>query len=663
MAKANDSPTGGSENENTSVYSASTSDYWRTEFTDAYWLDMYNREGLASKACDKYVGDLTSNNYTTNSKLFDKVREDLKFDDKFQYATERAYLVGESLIYLGFNDPGDYADAYQGKQVPDFLKVVPKTWVKLDDEQKMVINEDDCYELYRANGTDTFPVHKSRFVHIYIRRDLQSSLLPAYRPLFVCDNVLWSTGQAYFRAAAGMTHITVKDPKIMKRVKKGRTVTEIDALREEGVFKNINSESVFISDDRYKLELKGVQGSSLNPTDYWTVAVQAASIPLKVPSQILLGTNAGSISGSETNQKDYYAEVGEKREKYMTRYIEEFCERFGIPMPEIDFETLFEETDTEKAEMLEKDMKSMSEGFTSGLIDQASAVEFLNEKYETEFKPGGGIPLTSPKTTDAAIYKPESLPQMKTKWEEPKYQRHLARIVQKSQDIFTQNLSFDSLNKALKGSIFFDLFRSKENIQKDAENEAKLIIDQQVSIIDTALKVYIADTVTKSWELGLVKASEDIFSKVLVSERQKQIRKAMSDSIMDKVTGATDSMKKDLRRVLLESMQNEESPRKAAKRFQEYVSEDFANTYKNRLKIIAEQETMDVLNEASYQAYEETDFVEEVQWITAGDHKVRPAHVKAHGEVVKKGKQFSLGVKRAPHGVGCRCDVIPYFRD
>ena len=668
MAKDNKSPIGKTEDENPSVYSPTSSNYWLTEFSDSFWLDMYSREGIAAKATDKYIGDLTSPNYKTNNTLFEKIRKTLQFDEKINYAAERAFLLGECLIFLGFNDPGEYYEPYEGKQVPDFIKVVPKTWVKLNNSNHMNITDDDCYELYDSNGTNVFKVHKSRFIHVHLRRDLDSSLLSAYRPLEVCDNILWSTGQAFFRGAAGLTHITVKDPKTINRIKNGKPINEVEALKQEGTFKNINSETVFISDDRYNVDLKGVQGTALDPVQYWTVAVQAAAVPLKVPWQMLIGSNAGSITGSETNQKDYYAEVGVEREKFMTKYIHEFCDRFGINRPEIEFETLFEETDTEKAGMLEKDTKSMVNAYESGLISQTSAIEYLNEEYNFDFQAGKGSPLaqktiantTSVTTTKGDVKdaeKPKKLPQLGSTWEKSKYQNHIETTNSNLQDIFNNNLSFDNLKKSMKGSIFFDRYA------EDAEKEAKLVVDQQVSAMDTALKVYITDRLTKSWEVGLAKASEDIMKDLIVNERQKQIRKAMTDSVMDSVTGATDDMKKDLRRVLHESLNNEESPSKAAKKFKNYVSVDFADKYKNRLKIIAEQETMDVFNEASYQGYRDSGVVEKLQWITALDSRVRPEHARVHGEVVNFGEQFSLGVKRAPHGVGCRCDTVPYFDD
>ncbi len=132
---------------------------------------------------------------------------------------------------------------------------------------------------------------------------------------------------------------------------------------------------------------------------------------------------------------------------------------------------------------------------------------------------------------------------------------------------------------------------------------------------------------------------------------------------MDAVTGLSDSMKKDLKRELQAVMLNEPNARAAAKRFKGVVNSTFANTYKNRLDVIATTEMNNVFNSAAQATYKDSGVVEFNLWITAGDDRVRPSHAATHGEVVKVGNQFSLGVIRPPQGPRCRCGLIPYFPD
>ena len=75
---------------------------------------------------------------------------------------------------------------------------------------------------------------------------------------------------------------------------------------------------------------------------------------------------------------------------------------------------------------------------------------------------------------------------------------------------------------------------------------------------------------------------------------------------MDKVSKASDEMRGDLRRELEEAMINEESPSKAAKRFRNFVSADFANKYKNRLNLIATQEMNTIFNASAQASYEDS---------------------------------------------------------
>jgi len=76
---------------------------------------------------------------------------------------------------------------------------------------------------------------------------------------------------------------------------------------------------------------------------------------------------------------------------------------------------------------------------------------------------------------------------------------------------------------------------------------------------------------------------------------------------------------------------------------------------------IARTQTGRVINQASVEAYKQTDVVDRKEWIATMDDRVRPEHAEADGQIVDKDKPFSVGgtLKDAPDDINCRCAVAP----
>ena len=76
---------------------------------------------------------------------------------------------------------------------------------------------------------------------------------------------------------------------------------------------------------------------------------------------------------------------------------------------------------------------------------------------------------------------------------------------------------------------------------------------------------------------------------------------------------------------------------------------------------IARTQTGRVINQATVEAYNQTEVVDRKEWIATLDDRVRPEHKAADGQIVDKGKPFLVGgdLKDAPNDVNCRCTVAP----
>ena len=779
-----------SEDENTDVTSSLTSKYWNTNISDQQFIDLYNFNGIATRATDKYVGDLTSDKYELKDQQLQKLREDLEIDEKINYATERAFIVGVSFIYMGFADGAEISDPVSNSIVADFLQVIPKSWFELDEEDQPKLNVDGQYKINLKGGSSIL-VHESRLIEISLRKDKKSSLMPAFRSLTVTDNNLWSMGQSFYRNAAGLTHVKITNPK--KTRVDGKLISETDTIKEKGIFDDINSQSTIISDDRYEVTMHGVQGTKPSVKETWEASLIQASIDLKIPFQLLVGTAAGQLTGSEQNAKDYFGEINNKRIKFMNNFFNRLYNSFGFNIPvEVEYDTLFEETDVEKAEIFNKDMTSISLGVEKGVITADTAANWFNEKHDTEFKAGEGfeqgqsidpgtpvvgdqggsvivskvfvpeeftkeeatrmvqhagynsnnyefkefdghvfyqvdprviVPLSEEykyldgnitevraiidpvkfgklelenkqmeaekqsaefipesevkqidpnvqlipqlSVTSDATFTPELVPKSGSIWEQPKFMRRERANVNSLIKTFDESWNFDNLSKALKDDVQFssDNFfqKIKNNIfRKDAEAEAILLIDQQAAGFEAESKIVMGIWVDKSLVIAREEAERIVKKAVRVSQRTIELEKAMRVATLDKISGATEDMKKDLRRVLHESLVNETSAVKAANNFKKYVSTDFAKKYKGRMELIATQETNNVFNTAAQDTYLDAK-VKFNQWLHSGQSNGRPEHIAIHGQVVETGKAFSIGCVRPPCGVRCKCAIVPYF--
>jgi len=391
MVKEKDTIPNTSNNENTDVITPITTKFWETDISDQEFLDLWTFNGIAYRACDQYVGDLTSDKYETSDKIFEDLREELNIDAVFRYSTERAFISGVSFIFLGIPDGKELEEPLEIQMIPDFLQVLPKSWFVLDNENNPELSNIGTYEIMLKGG-GTQKIHESRLIKVTLREDMKSSYIPAYRALTTQDNNLWSIGQSMFRGAAGLTHVKISNPKNVKI--DGVSMSEVDAVKKNGTFNKVNSETTFISDDRYDLGIHGVQGSRVNIKEAWETTIIDCSVPLKIPWQMLIGAQAGAVTGSETNQKQYFGDINLVRIKYLTNLINCLTNIFGLNKVEIEFETLFEETDVEKAEIFQKAATSAKDLVLTGATPE-SVIEMINDKFGTELKVSDVVPTES----------------------------------------------------------------------------------------------------------------------------------------------------------------------------------------------------------------------------------------------------------------------------
>lgn len=220
---------------------------------------------------------------------------------------ERTY--GTSVIVFGYDDepdalmlkeplPDDRAAlnimqlyAYSKPRLTQIFKVTETTDPRLGLPKAYEINQ---------NLAQSIIYNWTRVEHCATRlRDHpffgESSLDPIWDDMTVYRNVRWGVGQTMFRVGGGVPVIKLKG-----------TPAQVTAWQSEGRFKNLHQRTYMVLGLEESFEFKGAQGSALNPTPYVEASIESISIGSNIPKVQLRGAQAGSLSGSETNLKEYF---------------------------------------------------------------------------------------------------------------------------------------------------------------------------------------------------------------------------------------------------------------------------------------------------------------------------------------------------------------------
>jgi len=636
------------------------------EFTSETARELYNYNAIAFKACERYVGDVMKQNYdiTGGIKTYE---EELDLKSVLKTAAKYAYRDGYSLVYLKFTDKGNYIDAVTQKQVPEGLEVIPKSWViSTIDDYNVDGERQNYYEIRQKQGTPSIKIHESRIMRVYFRDDKQSMFLPAWRSLWMSDLTMWNVGQAYFRTAGGMYHLVLKN--------KGRAAQKsVKKVTEDSNMKKLDSSTLFVSGEDKELKNVGINGGFPDPQKSYEIPLMTAATGLKIPWQLLVGTNAGAVTGSETNIKEYFSSVQNFRTIWVTNIINTIELMCGLTKSSVIYGTLFEETDLEKAEMIKSYADAFKPLITLGVYSKEGVNDYMNKQLGIDLPLGEVITSQVNQTiaTVKDIAQPKFKPNQKSRLESEIVIVPEDKQTKKQQSLLNKYvISYDFSKEVKKAYSQINVKDSlfDKSIYLDSTDKLKGLIDIVVDTFKYASIEEITNYFDATWALGLsiafktIKKDNPELKNILPTQRTENINSIMRSGIGDKIVGATDDMKKDLKRVLQEGILTGTNPTTTAKEFKKYVTEDFTNKYKNRLQVIVQTETGNIIGQANIREMEDSGVVEYQQWITAQDSRVRPKH-RINGEVVKLGGVFSNGLSYGGQEIMCRCDTVPYYHN
>lgn len=204
-------------------------------------------------------------------------------------------------------------------------------------------------------------------------------------------------------------------------------------------------------------------------------------------------------------------------------------------------------------------------------------------------------------------------------------------------------------------------------------NISKAIATIQIRVLGVLRKISESST-----EDGL-RILHQTFESETWLERNARISKKYSEKISESINTLNENLKEDVRRIL--SRTSNETP---ADRLTILVSETenkFDNYYtKERAKTIARTTTTAMDNEIKKETWR-TKGVNQLEWVTEGDDRVRPSHQAMDGKRIDLDDKFNLpmynrdkptgeyvetpfpaGGQTASQDVNCRCTLLPVVK-
>jgi hypothetical protein len=168
------------------------------------------------------------------------------------------------------------------------------------------------YTLRRGLGSgEQIKLHFSRTIHSATRLldhpyKGMSVLEPVYDDLTVLRNIRWGLGQTIERYAAGFADITLK----------GAKKKQLREFEAEQKLRQLNARSYFVHDETASVEWKGAAGKALNPEPYYLPIMENISAGTGIPLAILRGAQAGALTGSEVNEREYFKLISDAQSRY-----------------------------------------------------------------------------------------------------------------------------------------------------------------------------------------------------------------------------------------------------------------------------------------------------------------------------------------------------------
>ncbi len=264
------------------------------------------------------VVDVNNEDDMTLDDSVQKILTELKAKERLTrlFIFERRYGTALLLCRYSSESPDKWNTPVSESKKPELDAITPYPWtkVKVDAVDKDLSSPTYAYPLkYKISqgisGINDLDVDHTRTIRAATRLDEHMYLGVSIVDLIADDAVGYRTFRAgvyklWVRYGSGMP--TIKIPKA--------SLEQLQALEDEGYFDDISNRSYFLlGKDVEDIDFKGAAGVSLDPTPTDNIGINNLSMASGVPSDILRGTQAGTLAGSVVDENQYFKRISSEQ--------------------------------------------------------------------------------------------------------------------------------------------------------------------------------------------------------------------------------------------------------------------------------------------------------------------------------------------------------------
>lgn len=247
------------------------------------------------------------------------------------------------------------------------------------------------YLFRRGDGFGSVFIHHSRVYHLAWRRHVDgptdqltwgmwegdSVLQPVVHVLRAIHKGNWAVMQSLWRHSSPLHVVDVPE---------GADEDDYEAAR--AATRNINAKSTFIKPPNWGFEVKG-QESDIDVDSPYNVLFDQLCANTEFTKSVLFGTQSGTVSGSETDIKNYYNMIERLRqtryEPMLLNMLSDFYDWGLLEQDPTDIELswgpMFKVDRVKRYDAMERSVQLVTQGISNYVLTPDEARDLLNEQW------------------------------------------------------------------------------------------------------------------------------------------------------------------------------------------------------------------------------------------------------------------------------------------
>lgn len=289
-------------------------------------------------------------------------RVDLK--SKLRQALIDAHIYGDGLLELDYDDEGAATDPVPGNATLVDVHVIDPIDIEI-----RIMGGERFLTQRRTSGGPEVTFHPDRWHHVRVSKS------SGHAHGIPTTHTAWHASKAWIKGLQGMGEILYHSGIPVRHY-----LTDPEASDAE-----LDDLAALLSNDRFKrgfvwrqpLEVQQHNPQVLDPEPYYAELLNSIAGAVGIPAMMLVGAQAGAVTGSETNLDDYHSDLQQLQENILTPIIERVVFSLHGLLPEAyDVEWHpFPRNDLDEAQSIRERVAAFGLLVNAGVTAEAAARE------------------------------------------------------------------------------------------------------------------------------------------------------------------------------------------------------------------------------------------------------------------------------------------------